>query len=87
VLYEIIRAAGEVDATQLHDRYDAVAERVYRGREQTPISRRSRRNKLRKLREYDLLESEGDSQQRVYSAVDRSIDSAIGVKGLTAGDP
>lgn len=73
VLYELIQQADEISATELHDRYDAIAETVYQDTRWIPIGKRSRRNKLRKLEEYDLIEYEGPSQHRVYSVCDDSI--------------
>jgi hypothetical protein len=43
----------------LRDRYEAVADDVYRRRGLTPISERGRRLKLSKLKNYELIEVEG----------------------------
>jgi hypothetical protein len=61
VLYEIVREAVEIAPGELHDRYDAVAEDVYdEGVDQQPIGERARRNKLRKLEAYDLIDRAED---------------------------
>ncbi|GAA0539474.1 AAA family ATPase [Halorubrum ejinorense] len=75
VLYELIRDAGEITGRELNQRYEAVEERVYANRERTPISRRDRRNKLDKLRAYDLVERERLDHRWLYSAVDSSLES------------
>jgi len=79
VLYELIRLAGEISGRELHDRYDAVSEDVYQGFAPTPISRRARRNKLAKLREYDLIEVEGSGIDRMYRVCDETIESPLSV--------
>ena len=76
-LYALIHDAGEISATDLHARYEELSERVYYGHDLTPIGRRSRRNKLAKLQEYDLIEHEGPPQNRVYSVLDDDIDPPV----------
>ncbi|WP_434521316.1 Cdc6/Cdc18 family protein [Halorubrum sp. AS12] len=73
VLYELIRDAGEITGRELHQRYEAVEERVYANRERTPISRRDRRNKLDKLRAYDLVERERLDHRWLYSPVEATL--------------
>jgi len=58
-LYELIRVAGEVTASELHERYDNAAEQLFAGSQQTPIEKRSSRNKLTNLREYDMTGHKG----------------------------
>jgi len=66
VLYALVYRAAPVASQALHDRYDAVADDVYQGRPVEPIGRRARRNKLRKLRAYDLLDVlEADGREHV----------------------
>ncbi|QHS17954.1 AAA family ATPase [haloarchaeon 3A1-DGR] len=79
VLYELVRSGGEdgILSDDLHDRYDAVAEKVYQGREQTPIGQRQRRTKLRKLRYYELIDFPDRRSRRQYEAVDPSIESPL----------
>ena len=77
ILYELIRVPGEVSASELHNRYENAAEQLYAGYPQTPIGKRSRRNKLTKLREYDLIEHEGPPQNRVYRVLDCELESVI----------
>ncbi|RDZ53097.1 hypothetical protein C5C07_15290 [Haloferax sp. Atlit-4N] len=66
ILYALIHGAGELSARDLHSRCDKVSEKLYYGHNLTPVGKRSRRNKLAKLQEYDLIESEGPAQSRVY---------------------
>lgn len=73
ILYELIRDAGEITGRELNQRYESVEERVYANRERTPISRRDRRNKLDKLRAYDLVERERLDHRWLYSVVDESL--------------
>lgn len=77
VLYEIVRDAGAIEPDELHDRYDDVATAVYADREQTPIGRRSRRNKLRKLATYELVVVDGANRHRTYRAADNTVESPI----------
>jgi Cdc6-like AAA superfamily ATPase len=55
VLHELIRVAGEILASELHDQYENTAEQLYAGYPQTPIRKRSRRNKLAELRVHELI--------------------------------
>jgi|GEM_PF-872530 len=77
LLYELIRVGGGLKAGELHDRYESVADDVYRGRGQTPISERSRRLKLSKLEEYELVEVEGENRHRVYTPRDIEVESNL----------
>jgi len=77
VLYELVREAGELRSVDLHDRYDGVAESVYRGCDQTPIGKRARRNKLAKLQAYDLVNVVGENRDRVYRPCDETIHSPL----------
>lgn len=86
VLYGILQVKGELAASELHRCYEALAEDVYYGRDLTPIGPRSRRNKLSKLREYDLVEFEGPPQHRVYSVRDPEIVPEIEVSISCEGD-
>jgi cell division control protein 6 len=72
-LYELIREAGEITGRELNQRYEAIEERVYANRERTPISRRDRRNKLDKLRAYDLVERERLDHRWLYSPMDQAL--------------
>jgi Cdc6-like AAA superfamily ATPase len=78
VLYGLIHEVGELAAGELHDRYDE-REELYLGRERMPVGRRARRNKLAKLVEYELVESEGEPQNRVYRVVDEAIEPLVDV--------
>lgn len=77
VCYEIVRRRGQLTSRQFHERYDAVADAVYDGRDQTPITKRERRTKLQKLVDYDLLGREGERSGREYQATDASIASPL----------
>ncbi|GGK56619.1 hypothetical protein GCM10009067_06330 [Haloarcula sebkhae] len=77
LLYELIRVGGGLQAGELHERYEAVADDVYRGRGQTPVSERSRRLKLSKLEEYELIKVEGVNRHRTYTASDQEVESPI----------
>ena len=76
-LYTLIRRAGEITANDLHIRYEELSEHIYYGRDLTPIGRRSRRNKLTKLREYDLIEHKGPPQNRTYRVLDEDVESPL----------
>jgi len=77
VLYALIREAGKISATDLHNRYEEAAESLYRGTRSMPIGERARRKKIRKLHEYDLIEWDGQHQHRVYKPIDDSIDGRV----------
>ena len=82
VIYAIVQDAGEISASDLHDRYDAIADDVYREINWTPIGKRGRRNKLRKLQEYDLIQWDGQNKHRVYKPLDDTVESKIDVSLL-----
>jgi len=73
VLYELIRSESVLAAGDVHDRYDAVADDIYRGTDRTPLGERSRRNKLDKLQESDLIEWDGENQYRRHLVVDADL--------------
>ena len=79
VIYAIVQDAGEISASDLHDRYDAIASEAYRGTDCTPISKRSRRNKLQKLEEYDLVECDGGTRARTYRVCDDGVVNSVGI--------
>jgi hypothetical protein len=70
---------GELVARELHQRYREKAETVYYGRERMPVQQRARRNKLSKLREYELVEWDEDVDERVYRVVDESVEPLIDI--------
>jgi cell division control protein 6 len=72
-LYELIRSSAGIEAEDLHDWYDDLAEDVYTGRPMTPISKGDRRRKLRKLQDYDLIARTGASRGSEYYAVDAGV--------------
>lgn len=66
----------------MHERYDAVAERVYRDVPQMPIGRRARRKKLTKLEDYDLIAIEGETSDRRYRVRDVAVEPPIEVPAV-----
>jgi len=77
VLYAIIHEAGEIEASELHEQYEEVAGEVYRGQDWTPIGKRSRRNKLAKLQEYDLIGAHGPDFERQYGVLEAEVEPAF----------
>jgi Cdc6-like AAA superfamily ATPase len=73
VVYELIRAAGEIKAGDLQDEYDAVAPQLYQGRQRNPVSDRMVRNYRDKLVEYDLVDKSGSNRWLTYSVEDASL--------------
>lgn len=82
VLYGLIHQAGKLSASSLHEQYEELAEDVYFGRDLTPIGGRARRNKLSKLREYDLIDCQGPPQNRWYYVLDESIEAPVSLPVL-----
>lgn len=78
VLYALVRSSGSagVDAGALHRQYDAVVPQVYDDFSR-PIGERSRRNKLQKLRDYDLIETTDDGSILRHVAKDPSLPSPV----------
>jgi Cdc6-like AAA superfamily ATPase len=84
VLYALVHDAGRVESEELHRRYDSIAEDIYRGRVCAPIGRRSRRNKLSKLVEYNLLEAVGQKSGRQYAVREGDIAPPIEINPVVA---
>ena len=82
VLYGLIHQAGKLSASTLHEQYEELAEDLYFGRDLTPIGGRARRNKLSKLREYDLIGYQGPPQNRWYYVLDETIEAPVSVPVL-----
>lgn len=78
VLYALIHAAGSITGVELHDRYDAIAEDVYGDTTLTPIVRRTRRDRLRKLEDYGLITRDGEGATE-YRPVDPSVQSSVDI--------
>jgi len=80
VLYELVRRDAPVESHALHEAYDAVSAEAYAGRSATPIGKRSRTQKLRKLAEYGLIEwDEHPGNARTYRVTDERIESRFDV--------
>ena len=69
VVYALVWTADRLTPGELHDRYEAVADDLYRDRDRTPVGERARRAKLLKLVHYDLVERDGG----VLRAVDKAV--------------
>ena len=82
LLYGLVHQGRELSASTLHDQYETIAEDVYFGRDLTPIGGRARRNKLSKLREYDLIGCQGPPQNRRYFVLDESIEPPVSLPVL-----
>ncbi|WP_135535354.1 Cdc6/Cdc18 family protein [Halostella pelagica] len=80
LLYALIYNAGELKAGEVHDRYEAVSEDHYHGRDLMPISPRSRRSKLAKLKRYGLIDWDGESRHRLYRVQDEAIAPPIKIE-------
>jgi len=80
VLYALVYDGGRVTAQELNERYERFDECLYRGYNLMPVGKRSRRNKLKKLREYDLVDYEGPRHNRVYFVRDESIETPVDVR-------
>ncbi|MDS0280007.1 AAA family ATPase [Halomicroarcula sp. S1AR25-4] len=80
ILYELIRRSDGLSSSALHDRYTAVADTVYEGEELTPVNQSTRRAKLRKLREYDLVTyTGGENRHGEYLAADSDVKSELDI--------
>jgi len=87
LLYGLIHQSGKLSASALHEHYEMIAEEVYFGRDLTPIGGRARRNKLSKLREYDLIDCQGPPQNRRYYVLDESISPPVTLPSLNQHAP
>ena len=80
VLYELVRLEGPIESHELHECYEAVASKAYDGQMGTPIGKRSRTLKLRKLAEYGLVDwTDHEDNSRTYAVTDERIESAFDV--------
>ncbi|SFS63529.1 Cdc6/Cdc18 family protein [Halostagnicola kamekurae] len=81
VLYAIIHEAEELSASELHDRYDAVSGDIYAGSPPQPLGERARREKLSKLAEYDLIDYDGPTRDRLYWVIDSDVEPLLELPG------
>jgi Cdc6-like AAA superfamily ATPase len=79
VLYEVLRVEGPLQPDDLHERYEALADELYRGLGQTPIEQRARAYKLEKLQEYGLVTFEGENQYDEYRVCDEAVVSSLSI--------
>lgn len=77
MLYKLIGDACEITGRELNQRYEEVAEHMCAGESQTPIGCRDWRNKLDKLREYDVIERERLDHRWLYAVTNRTLDPSI----------
>jgi Cdc6-like AAA superfamily ATPase len=85
VLYALIHAAGgEITVVDLNDRYEALSSAAYADVPQTPITRRSRRNKLQKLIVVDQVVVDELLPDRVVWAVDRDVEPRTDIAQVVA---
>ena len=68
--------------TDVHGRYEAVADRAYDGEPVEPISERDRRRKLDKLLEYGLVEETAPNRHGAYVSVDERVTAPVEVLRL-----
>jgi DNA-binding transcriptional ArsR family regulator len=73
VLALLREACGELPAGKLHDRYQAGAETLYRGRLPAPLRKRGLRNVLTRLAGRGVIDAEGDGSTRVYRLAETSV--------------
>jgi len=73
VLYEIVRQAGGIAKTEIHDRYTAVASDAYGEVASEPTTERDRRRKLSKLCDYGLIEETAPNRHGSYVPVDEDV--------------
>jgi len=85
VLYALAWHFDQAATTDLQERYDAVKDVVYRERDQMPIGERRRRDKLRKLDRYDLVDWEHGRVRVVDKAVQPLVDVPAEVDQPTSG--
>ncbi|QZA89534.1 AAA family ATPase [Salinarchaeum sp. IM2453] len=77
VLYAILHQADELTSRELHQRYEQLADEVYATAAVTPIGKRARRDKLRKLQSYDLVEQHGENRWRRYTVRDQTVTPTV----------
>ena len=78
-LYELIRVACEVTASELHERYEKAAEKLYAGYPQISLGKRSRLNKPTNLLEYSIIVHGGAPKNCVYRVLDTELESVIDI--------
>jgi len=80
IIYSILYQWGPLSSADLNRRYEKLADELYHGSDQTPVSRRERRKKLLKLREYDLVERVG-SGNPIHDVLDEEVGPLADVEG------
>lgn len=77
VLFALLYAHGPLLGEELHALYNDLDDELYRDVPQTPVGKRSRRDKLAKLHEYDLVHLDGDAHERTYRIADESVEPEL----------
>ncbi len=84
VVYELVRSYGPLSGQELHEWYDRVGSVAYGGTPKTPVSRGYRRTILRKLEEYDLVDSEKTAGSGRYWVVEPELVSELDISVVPA---
>ncbi|MFC5278679.1 Cdc6/Cdc18 family protein [Halorubrum rubrum] len=80
VMFELVRRDAPIESHDLHEGYEAIAAEAYADHVGTPIGKRSRTLKLRKLAEYGLVEwTDHDDNSRTYRVTDPGIESQFDI--------
>jgi Cdc6-like AAA superfamily ATPase len=79
VLYELIRASGDLLTGDVHTLYEDHRGDLYAGVAPQPVGERYRREIIEKLIAYDLVNEDGSSRWRTVRAADPTIESPLDI--------
>ncbi|AXR78974.1 Cdc6/Cdc18 family protein [Natrarchaeobaculum sulfurireducens] len=76
-LYELVRAIGPVDGSEMRAAYDEHQEMIFEGRDRDPVTWRRAWDYLAKMADYDLLEMPGETNSKVYEVIDPELEAPV----------
>ncbi|MXV62099.1 AAA family ATPase [Natronorubrum sp. JWXQ-INN-674] len=76
-LYELVRRAGPASGGEMKDAYLEHQEAIFDGRSKDPVSWRQACNYLSKMEDYDLIRMPGETNAKVYEAVDSELEAPV----------
>ncbi|GAB3669592.1 Cdc6/Cdc18 family protein [Halopiger thermotolerans] len=86
-LYELVRRVGPVNGEEMKAAYRANKVEIFDGRRREPVGWRRAWDYLKKMADYDLIEMPGETNSKVYEAVDEELEAPVEfeVETVTAG--
>ncbi|WP_247002157.1 hypothetical protein [Halosolutus gelatinilyticus] len=76
-LYELVRAVGPVNGTEMKTAYREHKEAIFEGERRDPVTWRRAWDYLSKMADYDLIRNPGTTNLKVYEVVDPELEAPV----------